>query len=112
MPVYKINKTVHLDKFIKCYKNIFSIENPPNDISLNNITKTISREKLSPFQTFSTCCEYPSCLKVFINQNNGELLIENNIDILFSQLIDAGFTIEYEMTKLVKDNKIICFISK
>ena len=88
----------------------FKIET--GDISLNNITKTISREKLSPFQTFSTCCEYPSCLKVFINQNNGELLIENNIDILFSQLIDAGFTIEYEMTKLVKDNKIICFISK
>ena len=80
MPVYKINKTVHLDKFTKCYKNIFSINNPPNDVSLNSITKTISREKLSPFQTFSTCCEYPSCLKVFINLNSGELLLEKNID--------------------------------
>ena len=112
MPVYKINKIVHLDKFTKCYKNIFSINNPPNDVSLNSITKTISREKLSPFQTFSTCCEYPSCLKVFINLNSGELLLEKNIDILFSQLIDAGFIIEYEMTKLVKDKKLICFVSK
>ena len=39
-------------------------------------------------------------------------LIEKNIDILFSQLLQAGYTIEYEMTKLVKDKKLVCFISK
>ena len=111
MPVYRVNKMVFLDKFVKCYKNIFVIPNPPSDISLNSITQYISPNKLSPFQTFS-CCENPGCVKTFINKVNGEILIEKNIDILFSQLHESGYTIEYEMTKLVKDKKLVCFISK
>ena len=111
MPVFRVDKIVYLDKFTKCYKNIFVIPNPPNDISLNSITQFISPNKLSPFQTFS-CCENISCVKTFINNQNGEILTEKNIDILFSQLINAGYTIEYEMTKLVKDKKLVCFISK
>ena len=83
-----------------------------NDTSLNLITETISLNKLSPFQTFSQCCENISCVKTFINNQNGEILTEKNIDILFSQLINAGYTIEYEMTKLIKDKKLVCFISK
>ena len=67
MPVYKVNKVVFLDKFTKCYKNIFIISNPPNDISLNNITQNISQNKLSPFQTFSSCCDSTSCVKAFID---------------------------------------------
>ena len=42
----------------------------------------------------------------------GDVLTEKNIDILFSQLLQAGYKIEYEMTKLVKDKKLVCFISK
>ena len=97
MPVYKVNKIVFLDKFTKCYKNIFTISNPPNDISLNNITQNISQNKLSPFQTFSSCCDNPSCVRVFINKITREVLTEKETDILFSQLLLAGFTIEYEM---------------
>ena len=112
MPVYKINKIVFLDKFTKCYKNIFTISNPPNDVSLNNITQNISQNKLSPFQTFSSCCDNPSCVKAFIDLTTRDVLTEKNIDILFSQLLQAGYKIEYEMTKLVKDKKLVCFISK
>jgi hypothetical protein len=113
MPIYKINKLIHLDKYTKCYKNIFSIDNPPNDLSLNLITRVIKKEKLSPFHTFSSCCDNTSCLKVFINlKKNNELLLENNIDILFSQIIEAGFKIEYEMSKLINKKNFICFISK
>ena len=42
----------------------------------------------------------------------GEFLTEDNIDQVFSVLIDNGYTLEYEMTKLIKDNKLICLISK
>ena len=112
MPVYRVNKIVFLDKFTKGYKNIFTISNPPNDISLNNITQNISQNKLSPFQTFSSCCDNPSCIKAFIDQTTMDLLTEKNIDILFSQLLQSGYKIEYEMTKLVKDKKLVCFISK
>ena len=112
MPVYRIDKITHLDKFTKCYINIFSINTHTNDISFNNITKTISREKLSHFQTFQNCCDTPHCLKVFINKNTKEFIKENEIDILFSQLIDEGFTIDYKMSKLIKDKNFICFIIK
>ena len=112
MPVFKVNKIVFLDKFKKCYQNIFIISNPPNDISTNNITQTISLNTLSPFKTFSNCCENTRCAKTFINKINNQILQEKDIDILFSQLIDAGYAIEYEMTKLVKDKNLVCFISK
>ena len=114
MTICKIMKTVYLDKFSKCYKNIFYISNPPmDDINLNLITKVISKEKVSPFHTFSTCCDNPHCLKVFINKkNNNEFLKENEIDILFSQLIDSGYKIEYEMSKLINEKNFVCLISK
>ena len=112
MPVFRVNKMVYLDKFTKCYKNIFVIPNPPSDSSLNLITQTISLNKLSPFNTFSQCCETQSCVRTFINSQNGEILTEKNIDILFSQLLNAQYNIEYKMTKLVKDKKLVCFISK
>ena len=86
MPVYKVNKIVFLDKFTKCYKNIFTISNPPNDISLNNITQNISQNKLSPFQTFSSCCDNPSCVKAFIDAiRKGQVS-----PIPYSELIEAS----------------------
>ena len=66
----------------------------------------------SPVSDFSSCCDNHSCLKVFINKSNNELLKENEIDVLFSQLIEAGFKIEYEMSKLMNEKNFICFISK
>lgn len=112
MPVYRVNKITHLDKFTKCYINIFSINNAPNDISLNNITKIMPREKLSHFQAFQNCCETSHCLKVFVHKNTQRFIKENEIDVLFSQLIDEGFTIDYKMSKLIKDKNFICFIVK
>ena len=103
---YRITKLVYLDKIAKRYDNIFGITNPPtNDASLNIITKTITRNKLSPFETFETF----DCLMVFINAK-GEILTET--DVLFSRLAAAGFTIEHKMTKLIKDSKLLCFVSK
>ena len=92
--------------------NVVSISKNPNDPSLNNIITTISKQKLSIFDYESPCCETPSCLTIFKNPNTQKPLKSDEIDILFSELVNAGYTIEYEMTKLVKNKKIICFISK
>mgnify|MGYP005636056883 CR=1 FL=1 len=112
MTIFRINKTVYLDKFTKCYKNIFYINNPPNNSIFDNITKNINTTTLSPFKTFQSCCDNKSCLKVFININDNELLLQNQIDILFSQLINNGFNIEYKLTKLIDDKDFVCFVSK
>ena len=42
----------------------------------------------------------------------GAKTIKSLPDILFSQLIDAGFNIEYKLTKLIKEKNVICLISK
>ena len=84
MPVFKVNKIVFLDKFKKCYQNIFIISNPPNDISTNNITQTISLNTLSPFKTFSNCCENTRCAKTFINKINNQIQYSLNLQFLNS----------------------------
>ena len=81
-------------------------------MSLNHIIKIIPRPKLSDFNRFSSCCEISHCLIVFKHPTTDEFIKENEIDVLFTELINAGYTIEYEMSKIIKDKKIICFISK
>jgi len=112
MPIYRLNKQVYLDKFNKCYFNTISVSQNPNDPSLNHIITTISKQKLSIFDYNTPCCETPSCITLFKNPNTHKYLKEQEIDILFTELISAGYTIEYEMSKLIKDKKFICFISK
>lgn len=110
--IYKIYKTTYLDKFNKCYKNIITINKNPNDPSLNNVLKQVPIQKLSPFEGFDCCKEYNSCVLAFIDSNTKEFLTEEHIDQVFSILIDNNYIPEYEMTKLLKDNKLICLISK
>tara|TARA_Y200000002_G_scaffold356523_1_gene338358 strand:- start:447 stop:839 length:393 start_codon:yes stop_codon:yes gene_type:complete len=110
--IFKLYKTTYLDKFNKCYKNIISINKNPNDPSLNNVLKLVSRQKLSPFEGFDCCTNQPSCLVAFIDPNTKEFLTDENIDQVFSILLDNGYTLEYEMTKLIKDVKLVCLISK
>jgi len=110
--IYKLYKTIYLDKYNKCYKNIITINKNPNDPALTNVLKQVSRQKLSPFEGFDCCKENNSCILAFIDPNTKEFLIEDNIDQVFSILIDNDYKIEYKMTKLIKDSKLICLISK
>ena len=110
--IYKLYKTIYLDKYDKCYKNIITINKNPNDTGLNNVLKQVSTNKLSPFEGFDCCSTKPSCTLAFIDPNTKEFLTDENIDQVFSILIDNGYTLEYEMTKLIKDIKLVCLISK
>lgn len=112
MTIYKLEKLTHLDKFNKCYVNVIAISKNPNDANLNGMLKTISRQKLSIFDYNYPCNEKPHCLNIFIHPETKQYLKSDELDVLFSFLIDAGYTIEYKMTKLVKNKNIICFISK
>ena len=110
--IYKLYKTTYLDKFNKCYKNIITINKNPNDPLLNSSLKQVSRQKLSPFEGFDCCSNHNSCMLAFIDPTTKEFLTEEHIDQIFSILIDNNYTLEYEMTKLIKDVKLVCLISK
>jgi hypothetical protein len=110
--IYKLYKTTYLDKFNKCYKNIITINKNPNDPLLNSSLKQVSRQKLSSFEGFDCCSSEPSCLLAFIDPSTKEFITEEHIDQVFSILIDNQYIIEYKMTKLIKDVKLVCLISK
>ena len=114
MTVYQIVETTFLDRFNKCYINVISINNNPCDDKLKHIIKTVPYVKLSPFEGFSPCCEVPACQHLFKNPETGKFLTLENIDFLFTELINAGYKIETELTKLLKkkNKKLICFVSK
>jgi hypothetical protein len=117
MPIYQLLNTIYLNKTTGCYEKIITINRRPDDKDLNNVIKTIKNEKLSSFKSFND--EYDKhCLYAFINPKTNEFIKQNEIDILFTILIDKNYTIQYQMTSLFNKNStntnhnLICFISK
>ena len=115
--MYQIKSEVYLDKFDECYKKIITIHPKPKNDKLNSIIKTISRQKLSPFQENSPCCTQSKCMYAFINPScKCELLCIDDIAILFNFLLSNGFKINTDITKImlksdVRIPNLICFIS-
>ena len=118
MTIYKVKAEVYLDKRNECYKKIIVIEPDPNDPTINNIIKKISRTRLSEFQEFSPCCPMPNCYPAVMDPTNiSEFLSINNIDKLFTILLANGYTIDYNLSKILMKSQVeipnlICFISK
>ena len=116
--LYKIKSEVYLDKRNECYKKIIVIEPDPNDPAINNIIKKISRNRLSEFEEFSPCCPRPNCFPAVMDPDNtNEFLAINNIEKLFTILIANGYTVDYNLSKLLMKSQVeipnlICFISK
>ena len=116
--MYQITSEVYLDLHNKCYKNIIVIYPKPKDDSLNAIIKSVTRQKLSPFDEVSFCCPRNRCMYAFVHPHNKcELLCVNDIALLFSYLSQNGFNINTDLTKImlkssVEIKNLICFISK
>ena len=85
---------------------------------LQNLIKTLQNTKVSPFKSNSPCCPASVCIYAILDpQNPSNLLCMKNIANLFSFLTTNGYTIQYELTKIMQNstekiNKLICFISK
>ena len=94
--LYSINIIPFLDNNNE-YIKILTISPPPND-SLINITKRVNLQKLSPFKNYNSCEN--KCVSAFIkNKNSDEFLCPNNIDILYTNLLDNGYKIDNDFTK-------------
>ena len=53
--------------------------------------KQVSRQKLSPFEGFDCCSTQPSCIMAFIDPTTREFLTDENVDQVFSILIDNNY---------------------
>ena len=120
--MYKISNTIYLDKISNCYKKIFTLSPPPNnntDPFLCQQTKLIHNPKLSPYKDLSPCCDSIACIYAFKDPDSCccELLCEENIEKLYSMLIENNYDINIKLTKLtkisnVKSKNLVCFIKK
>jgi len=116
MAMWQLSSKVYLDSTNKCYKKIIAINTMPTG-PLATIIKAIPNKKLSPFKSESACCPQNHCLLAVCNpQDHTQLLCLKNIASLFSFLSINGYTIQYELTKIMQHSteqvdNLICYIS-
>ena len=116
MPTYQLSSYIYLDQIHECYKKIVIINQKPTG-ALQPLIKMIHSPKVSPFKMTSPCCPEPYCILAILNPlSTNELLCMDQIGDLFSFLISNGYTIQYELTKIMqlstqKIDKLICYIS-
>ena len=111
MPTYQLSAHIYLDSIDQCYKKIIIINQKPLG-ALQAHIRTLQNKKLSPFQSNSNCCPEPACLLAILNPHTGDLLCMNEIATLFSFITSNGYTIQYDLTKIMlksteKINKLI-----
>ena len=113
MGTFQLSSMIILDHLNQCYKKVISINTMPSGI-LNTLIRKGRIEKISPFQQYSPCCSQIQCPLIILDPNNpSEYLCENNICDLFSFLTTNGYTIETQLTEMMKhkNKDLICFIS-
>lgn len=113
---YTLSTQPYYEAINQCYKIIIVIDRKPN-APLSNIVKTIQTPKLSPFQQASPCEPIKNCANAILNPETKELLRVDDLSVLFSYLMNNGYTIDTELTKMLNNthlnitNKLICFIT-
>lgn len=113
MGTFQLSSFIIYNSMIQCYKKVISINSMPAG-SLKNLIKKGKIEKISPFQQNSNCCMPTQCPLLILDPNNtSDYLCEENICELFSFLASNGYTIETQLTEMMKHKTrdLICFIS-
>jgi hypothetical protein len=110
MEIYSLFKKVYY--YDNKYHNIIVIDRKPKG-NITQISKLLNMNKLSSFRTYAS--ELNNCMYAILNPNNkNELLNITDISILFTWLVNNGYTINTTFSDKILNlnNNIICFISK
>ena len=104
METYMISSAIYLDQLHKCYKKIITIKpEPPTSDPLKPYIKRIHIPKVSPFKQNTCCTTTEKCSYVVMNPSNThEFLQLEDINELFSLLLSNSYTINSELTNLLK----------
>lgn len=94
----------YLDRHCKQYKNILTLNEIPAG-PLAERVKRINMPNLSEFRDYTNTCKY-----VIMDEHNKHMEMER-LPMLMSFLVSNGYTIDYQMSKLLKQHtpgKMIC----
>ncbi len=107
MGIYQVLSYIWLDNMNKCYKKILVVNNKPENSAFSSIIKTFPIQKKSPYDDIYCCDQPPHCVHGILNPNNKlEFLGVNDVDILFTFLVENNFKLEETLTNVLMKNKI------
>ena len=116
MLIYTLSSIPYYNSISQEYRNILILNNEPIE-PLKQITKRITLNKLSPFQSNNMECKNRNCVIGITKINNkNELMCIDDLPELFEFLINNNFTIDENMTKILQKSNVrmygnlICFI--
>ena len=66
---------------------------------------------------YDCCSEQPHCYNAFVHPETRQLLTIDDVDVLFSYVSSIGYTVDYNLTKIMmknkkKDSDFLFFITK
>ena len=106
MVLYSLQSIPYYDSIIQAYTNILIINNPAIG-PLQEITKRVSLNKLSPFECNTPICPKPKCTIGITQINNkNELMCINQLPDLFDFLINNGYKIDTSVTKILQRSNV------
>lgn len=110
MTIYEIASFVFYNNHSYNYCNCVKINVMPSG-ALKNIVRKIPKPKLSPFDSFYEYCDESNrCIYQLLHPETKTILYESEIGVLFNFLITNGYTINTDITKIMKDkNKNLLF---
>ena len=107
--MYKLEKTIILDKDNN-YKDVITISPSPTNDALKKITrKYTNNKKLSAFTINQKCC-----LEILLNPSDMcEYINDDNIEYLISYLLENSITINYQLTEIMsqRNPNLLFYIS-
>ena len=102
---YMIFSQVHYDSVKGCYLRILTMDRKPQG-PLANWVRILHSSKLSPFQESSPCCTSEHCIFAMYSQDTGHLLQLCSQPLLLTFMLQNGYTIDSELTKIMQNNRV------
>ena len=105
--MYQLSTKSWYDSVCECYRQLIIVSPKPTQ-PLLGITKLLQPSRLSPFKNFSDCDAYPSCFYAILDPNDttkSKYLTIDELPVLLCFLKSNGYTIDYQMTKIMQKAK-------
>ncbi len=116
MILYLLKSIPYYNSIKQEYTNILTINKPASG-PLSSITTRIRVNKLSPFEVNTSICSSPDCVFAITKLNGcNELMCIDEIPDLFEFLLNNGYSIDSNITKIIqktnaiRNGEIICMI--
>ena len=102
MPTYSITTQIYLNNLTQQYDKVISINKKPEGPLKSHIRQLYSR-RLSEFKVNNST--FRNCIYAIINPETNNPFCYTEIDDFINFIVDEGYDIQYDLTKLMIKNK-------